>query len=77
MTQWKRIAFVIALSAILFVGAGALAVGGPISPIGKCIVCTDVFFPVICDGGLRFTSPCFANCFGATNCVPDPVFGPQ
>ncbi len=78
MINAKRLVFLIALFGILLAGASsALADGPTLVPIPECLACTDLFAPVVCDGGLRFTNPCFARCAGATNCVPDDFFAFQ
>jgi len=54
------------------IGIGAMAAFATptdAAPTSFC-VCTDVYAPVICDGGATFTNQCWANCFGATGCVP-------
>ncbi len=75
MDTLKRFAFVTSLSAILIMGAAsASSVVPPGFPNDDRLRCTEVFFPIICDGGLNITHPCSARCAGATNCVPNGDF---
>ncbi len=43
-------------------------------PIFFPCACPLVYAPVRCDGDLVFSNQCFANCAGATGCVPDGIF---
>jgi len=38
-------------------------------PFRPCI-CLDVWQPVTCSNGVTYSNQCYANCAGATGCVP-------
>jgi len=62
---------VIAGSAVIGLASAAQAV---IRPPGRCI-CPDVYSPVTCSNGVTYSNQCYANCAGATGCVPGwPTF---
>ena len=45
--------------------------GGTACPSSRFCVCAQIYCPVTCDGGCRYSNPCIADCAGATNCTID------
>ena len=76
----QRLGLAIALSMVFAAGGTQLLAKKPPPPppppptgcpSGRFCVCADIYCPVTCDGGCRYSNPCVADCAGATNCTID------
>ena len=45
--------------------------GGGTCPRGQFCLCAQIYCPVTCANGCRYSNPCVASCVGATGCVQD------
>jgi len=55
--------------AVVVVSLGAPAFAGKPVPPARCY-CLDVWDPVTCSNGVTYSNSCYAQCAGATGCVP-------
>lgn len=78
-TAWKTCLVLLVVAAIVG-GATEILAGKP--PVNNCpkpkpgCFCPDLYAPVVCDNGCRYSNICVAKCAGATNCIgvgPGPI----
>ena len=43
---------------------------GGCRPVRPQCICPLVFAPVVCERGCTYSNACFAECAGATGCIP-------
>ena len=76
-----RISLVLAMCTVIAAGGSRLFAGKPGGgggtgcPSGRFCLCAQIYCPVTCNGGCRYSNPCIADCAGATGCVLDGPCG--
>lgn len=76
-SRLARLGVVGAFSLAALLGSTALFAGKPGGgggsgcPRSNFCVCADIYCPVTCSGGCKYSNPCVASCAGATGCVQD------
>jgi hypothetical protein len=67
--KFRMSAVVVGVGAVLAVGV-TTAVAKPPRPGGPGCICPTYYDPVLCSNGQTYSNQCFANCAGASGCVP-------